>query len=43
MRCHCDFDTEFKKALARERDAQGVPVLFDEKKPKVENFVTLSV
>jgi hypothetical protein len=36
----CDFEAEFKKALARESRAQGV--LFDEK-PRVENLVTLSL
>jgi hypothetical protein len=35
------FEPEFKKALARESVAQGV--LFDERKPKVENLVTLSL
>jgi hypothetical protein len=38
---HIEFEAEFKKALARESGAQGV--LFDEKKPKVENLVTLSL
>jgi hypothetical protein len=36
-----EFEAEFKKALARESGAQGV--LFDEKKPRVENLVTLSL
>jgi hypothetical protein len=36
-----EFEAEFKKALDRETGAQGV--LFDEKKPKVENLVTLSL
>jgi hypothetical protein len=36
-----EFEAEFKNALARESGAQGV--LFDEKKPKVENPVTLSL
>jgi hypothetical protein len=35
------FGAEFKKALARESGAQGV--LFDEKKPKVKNLMTLSL
>jgi hypothetical protein len=34
-------EAEFKKAVARESGVQGV--LFDEKKPKVENLVTLSL
>jgi hypothetical protein len=34
-----EFEAEFKKALARESGAQGV--LFDEKKSRVENLVTL--
>jgi hypothetical protein len=36
-----DFNAEFKKASARESGAQGV--MFDEKKPRVENLVTLSL
>jgi hypothetical protein len=36
-----EFEAEFKKALARESGAQGV--LFDEKKPKVENLVPRSL
>jgi hypothetical protein len=36
-----EFEAEFKKALARELGAPGV--LFDNKKPKVENLVTLSL
>jgi hypothetical protein len=36
-----EFEAEFNKALARESGAQGV--LFDEKKPRVENLVTLSL
>jgi hypothetical protein len=36
-----EFEAEFKKASARESWAQGV--LFDEKKPRVENLVTLSL
>jgi hypothetical protein len=36
-----EFEAEFKKALARESGAQEV--LFDEKKPMVENLVTLSL
>jgi hypothetical protein len=36
-----EFKAEFKKALARESEAQGI--LFDEKKPRVENLVTLSL
>jgi hypothetical protein len=36
-----EFEAEFKKTLARESGATGV--LFDEKKPKVENLVTLSL
>jgi hypothetical protein len=40
-RSHLDeFEAEFKKALARESGAQGVLV---DKKPKVENLVTLSL
>jgi hypothetical protein len=35
------FEAEFKKALARESGDQGV--LFDEKNPRVENLVTLSL
>jgi hypothetical protein len=36
-----EFDAEFKKALAHVSGAQEV--LFDEKKPRVENLVTLSL
>jgi hypothetical protein len=36
-----EFEAEFKKALARESGAQGE--LFDEKKPRVKNLVTLSI
>jgi hypothetical protein len=36
-----EFKAEIKKALACESGAQGV--LFDEKKPKAENLVTLSL
>jgi hypothetical protein len=36
-----EFESEFKKALARESRAQGV--FFDEKKPRGENLVTLSL
>jgi hypothetical protein len=36
-----EFEAEFKKALTRESGAQGV--LFDEKKLRVENLVTLSL
>jgi hypothetical protein len=36
-----EFEAEFKKALAGESWAEGV--LFDEKKPRVENLVTLSL
>jgi hypothetical protein len=36
-----EFEAELKKALASETGAQGV--LFDEKKPKVENLMTLSL
>jgi hypothetical protein len=35
-----EFEAEFKKALARESGAKGV--WLDEKKPRVENLVTLS-
>jgi hypothetical protein len=35
------FEAEFLKALARESWAQGE--LFDKKKPKVENLVTLPI
>jgi hypothetical protein len=34
-----EFEAEFKESLARESGAQGV--LFDEKKPRVENLLTL--
>jgi hypothetical protein len=37
-----EFEAEFNKALARESGAQGV-LLFDEKKPRVENLVTQSL
>jgi hypothetical protein len=37
----CEFEAEFKKALARGSEAQGV--LFDEKKPQVENLAALSL
>jgi hypothetical protein len=33
------FETEMKKVLAHESGAQGV--LFDEKKPRVQNLMTL--
>jgi hypothetical protein len=36
-----EFEAEFKMALALESRAQGL--LFDEKKPKVENLLTLSL
>jgi hypothetical protein len=36
-----EFEAEFKKALALESGAQGE--LFDEKKTRVENLVTLSL
>jgi hypothetical protein len=36
-----EFEAEFKKALARESGTQGG--LFDGKKPKIENLVTLSL
>jgi hypothetical protein len=36
-----EFEAKFKKALARESGSQEV--LFDEKKPKVEILVTLSL
>jgi hypothetical protein len=36
-----EFEAEFEKALARESGVQGV--LFEGKKPKVENQVTLSL
>jgi hypothetical protein len=36
-----EFEAEFKKALARESGAQRV--LFEFKKPRVENLVTLSL
>jgi hypothetical protein len=36
-----EFEAEFKKALAHKSGAQGV--LSDEKKPRVENLVTLSL
>jgi hypothetical protein len=35
-----EFEAEFKKTLALESGAQGV--MFDKKKPMVENLVTLS-
>jgi hypothetical protein len=36
-----EFEAEFQKALACEAGAQGV--LFDQKKSRVENLVTLSL
>jgi hypothetical protein len=36
-----EFEAEFKKDLPCESGTQGV--LFDEKKPRVENLVTLSL
>jgi hypothetical protein len=36
-----EFEAEFKNALARESGDQGV--MFGEKKPRVENLVTLSL